>query len=131
MRYEIDERDLDVLLAQKAKYIGRRNVDWIDILNGIIVAITAITSHYFKMVTLNTAVKLVLFISGTLAVVMEIINMVRMKTDNYTAEQMKSDIASLNKVQKNYSIIAVRDCFRVHTNRFLQYYDEGWKCWFF
>lgn len=37
----------------------------------------------------------------------------------------------MNKTEREYSIVAIRDTFRESPDRFLVYYDEGWKCWFF
>jgi len=131
MRYQIEEKDLDALLAKRANRIGSPNMDLMELLNGCIVALTAITVDYFQNFTLNIAVKTGLFILGTASVIMELVTLHHNRKEPYTVSQLKQDIASLNKVQKNYSILAIKDSFDRHPNHFLQYYDEGWNCWFF
>lgn len=132
MRYQIDEKDLDALLARRASYIGAKNVSAFDLINGCIVTLTALTSNYFPTHTAwNIALKTLFFILGVTSILMELRVAFQKARNKYTVDQMKSDIAGLNKIQKNYSIIAIKDRFTSHPDRFLQYFDEGWKCWFF
>ena len=41
---------------------------------------------------------------------------------------MIKDIISLNKIQHNHSLVALKDSFSTKGNRFLVYYDERWDC---
>ncbi len=132
MRYQIEEKDLDALLARRSSYIGSEKIHSIDLINGCIVTITAVVSDYFpSYMPINIAIKTGLFIFGAASILAELKGLWLNKSHNYSVDQMKREIEELNKVQKNYSIVAVKDSFCAHPNRFLQYYDEGWKCWFF
>ena len=41
------------------------------------------------------------------------------------------DIENLNEIFHRFSLIAIKDDFEEFSNKFLLYYDEIWKCWFF
>lgn len=41
------------------------------------------------------------------------------------------DIENLDEILHKFSIVAIKDTYQSFANRFLLYYDNAWKCWFF
>lgn len=46
-------------------------------------------------------------------------------------KQLLNDIKNINGIEHPFSLIAIKDTFHEHPNRFLLYYDVRWKCWLF
>lgn len=50
---------------------------------------------------------------------------------NYKAEDLYKDILSMNNIRHKFSLVAVRNNYSQHPNKYLLHYDERWKCYLF
>lgn len=49
-------------------------------------------------------------------------------TNKFDFAKMYDDIRNMNKIEHPFSIIAIKDSFNEHPNRFLLHYDPRWDC---
>lgn len=57
-----------------------------------------------------------------------IVDIISSKKNNYTYEDLLSDINKLNEIAHNHSIVLIKDSFQRFPNRFLVYEDKRWGC---
>lgn len=49
----------------------------------------------------------------------------------YGHERLLADIENLDRTEHRHSLVALKDTFAAVPSKYLLYYDEKWKCWFF
>ena len=127
MRMLIDNRDLELLLEKKKKFIGNKvTVD--TMIAGISFLLSVFTATYSDWFGIPGIVfKTVFCFIGILYCAKIVKDIVEMYRDKYNHEMLMNDIRELNLIQHNHSLIAIRDTFEKE-NRFLVYYDERWDC---
>ena len=132
MKMLIDKIKLKYLLEQKRDYI-KRSIDGIDIVITALLYIVSLLCSDFKTV-LGIDARVIQTLSWVVAVVLlcygfcQIYRSIRYK---YNHIQLYQDIENLNEVVHRFSIVTVKDEYKEFPNRFLLYYDQSWKCWFF
>ena len=57
-----------------------------------------------------------------------IVDIISSKKNNYTYEDLLSDINKLNEIAHNHSIVLIKESFQRFPNRFLVYEDKRWGC---
>ena len=128
----LEENSLRLLLEQKRRYIGRKELGIPDIIAGITTFISAYTAACkdYGFVSGNW-IKHVLEIAGVGLVVWGIYAMIKNQKDNYSAEDLYQDMKQMNVIQHQFSIVVLKDTFHKFPNHYLLYYDERWNCRFF
>lgn len=132
MKLLIDKIKLKLLLEEKRDYI-KHPVDGLDIVITAVLYMVSLLCSDFKSVFGIPALVLT-----TLAWVLAVgllffgcYKVHRSKKYRYDHTMLFTEIENLNEVLHRLSIVAVKDGFQEFSNRFLLYYDQTWKCWFF
>lgn len=132
MKMLIDKIKLRLLLEKKRDYI-RHTVDGIDILIAAIVYVVSLMCSDFKS-AFGIDEKIIETLAWVFAVVILIYGLYRMVKSfchRYNHELLYKDIENLDEVLHKFSVIGIKDYYNEFANRFLLYYDDAWKCWFF
>lgn len=125
----ISDTDLKLLLERHRDDIGRNVKQGIaDIFAGVTFSLTAILGDYPHIWISSQTWKAILFILGASFAVYGGITTVKAIKSKYTHNQLYSDIEQLNEISHPFSIVAIKDTFNDHPNRFLLHYDRDWKC---
>ena len=128
MRLLIDETELELLLEKKRQYIGNK-VTADTIIAGVSFLLSSFTASYTDVLGIPGMVLKTVFCMIGLAYMLKIsFDLVEMQKNKYDHKILAIDIISLNKIQHNHSLIALKDSFSTKGNRFLVYYDERWDC---
>lgn len=132
MKLLIDKIKLKYLLEQKRDYI-RNSIQGIDlIITAIIFMFSLLCSDFHSIFGIHPYV--VATIAWILAIVILLYGLIKLIISiqyRYSHEILYHDIENINEVLHRFSIVAVKDDFLPHANRYLLYYDNAWKCWFF
>ena len=107
MRMLIDNRDLELLLEKKKKFIGNKvTVD--TMIAGISFLLSVFTATYSDWLGIPGIVfKTVFCFIGILYCAKIVKDIVEMYRDKYNHEMLMNDIRELNLIQHNHSLIAV------------------------
>lgn len=128
MKILINDTKLNLLLEQKKQYIGKKvTVD--NVLSAASFLISVVLATYEDLFGVPGLVFKVTFVLlGIFFTAKSIYDLVSGRKNNYTYEDLLSDINKLNEIQHNHSIVVIKDTFQKHPNRFMVYDDERWKC---
>lgn len=128
MRLLIDKTDLELLLEKKREYIGNKvTID--TIIAGISFLLSVFTATYEDILGIpGIVLKTVFCIIGIGYVIKILHDIVIMCKDRYDHNTLANDIISLNKIQHNHSLVAIKDTYDTEAQRFLVYDDERWDC---
>ncbi len=133
MRFLIDQLKLKLLLEEKREYIGYSKYQGLDVLiTGIVFAVSLLCSEFKTIWIFDRLV--IQTIAWIIAIVLIVYGAYRMyiaRKHRYNHHSLYRDIENLNQVLHAFSIVALKDTYNTYANRFLLYYDETWKCWFF
>lgn len=127
MRLLIDEKDLALLLEKKRDLIGNKvTVD--TIIAGISFLLSVITASYDDLLGirgLGIVLKTIFCLIGIVYCLKIGKDVSEMKKNKYDHEVLLKDIESLNMIQHNHSLVAIKN---EKENSYLVYYDERWDC---
>ena len=124
----IDETKLELLLEQKKEYIGTR-VALDSVLSAISFLVSVGLASYPNILGVTgNVLKIFFMVVGIGFTIKSIYDVVYSKRNEYTKEDLFTDIESLNQITHNHSIVAIKDTFNDHPNRYLVYYDSRWNC---
>ena len=128
MRLLIDKTDLELLLEKKREYIGKKvTID--TIIAGVSFLLSAFTASYNDILGISGIVlKTIFCVIGMAYIIKIIFDIIDMYKNKYDHNILAQDIISLNKIQHNHSLIAIKDTFDNESQRFLVYDDERWDC---
>lgn len=128
MKIYIDDTKLKLLMEEKRDLIGNK-IQWDALVSALSFIISVATASYGNFLFIpKLAVKtffLIIAVAYFFKVLYECINA---KTHKYDHKDLTNDILSLNTIQHNHSLIAVKDTFNVDSKRYLLYFDEKWDC---
>lgn len=132
MKMLIDKIKLKLLLEQKREYI-RHPKEGIDILITAILYIVSLLCSDFKSVFgINPLViQTLAWVIAVILIVYGLYRLIKSCKLKYDHNKLLYDIENLNEIFHRFSLIAIKDDFEEFSNKFLLYYDEIWKCWFF
>lgn len=131
MKILIDEVKLNLLLEQKKNFIGK-TVTWDSTISAISFVISVIFASYKKVwIIPGTVFKTIFLIIGIAFSIKVFYDIFKSKKNSYNYQDLLTDINKLNEITHNHSIIAIRDEFNSHSNRFLVYNDTKWSCLLF
>lgn len=127
----LDEKDLKLLLEQKKDRIGHNRLDGIDtVISGVSFLASALTATYDMFGEIGSRGLKIFFIALSIFfVILGICFMIRSIKKKYGHEKLYEDI--MKKNINPHTLVAIKDRFKQHPNRFLVYYDSKWNCWFF
>lgn len=69
-----------------------------------------------------------LFIVGAAALTYGTFKALRFAKNHYTSEKLYKDVENMNEAKHCFSLVAIKDTFNKHPNRFLLKYDSDWDC---
>ena len=132
MKMLIDKIKLKLLLEEKRDYINN-SVDGIDTVITVIVYVISLLCCEFKPIFgINPIVLQTLaWVIAVLLLIYGIIKIVKSCKYKYNHNILFHDIENLDEILHKFSIVAIKDTYQDFANRFLLYYDNAWKCWFF
>ena len=115
-------------MEKKKEFIGK-NVVWDSSLSATSFLISVILATYEDFLGIPGIVLKTLFvILGLFFTGKSIVDIISSKKNNYTYEDLLSDINKLNEIAHNHSIVLIKDSFQRFPNRFLVYEDKRWEC---
>lgn len=115
-------------MKKKKQFIGK-NVVWDSSLSAISFLLSVILATYEDFFGIPGIVLKTLFvILGLFFTGKSIVDIISSKKNNYTYEDLLSDINKLNEIAHNHSIVLIKDSFQRFPNRFLVYEDKRWEC---
>lgn len=115
-------------MEKKKQFIGK-NVVWDSSLSAISFLLSVILATYEDFFGIPGIVLKTLFvILGLFFTGKSIVDIISSKKNNYTYEDLLSDINKLNEIAHNHSIVLIKDSFQRFPNRFLVYEDKRWGC---
>ncbi len=128
----INKTDLKLLLEKKRDCIGRGN-QGIDVLfAGLSFGLSIFCAEFHGIAYISgDTIRTVSILLAIGFCIRGIYMIIKDSKDKYGHNKLYDDIESLNQIQHNFSIVAVKDTFNKYSNRYLLYYDEGWDCKFF
>lgn len=132
MNLLLDETKLKLLLTEKRDYIGTTY----DILGVTIPIVTYIVSlfcsDFHDTVFLEAStIRIVAYLLAGIYVCDLLRRIVASFKRKYNYELLYEDIRKMNEIKHYFSLVAIKDEYEEFSNRFLLYYDQAWKCWFF
>jgi hypothetical protein len=132
MKLLIDKIKLKLLLEEKRDFVGNK-IEGIDtFLAGLFFLLSLLCSDYHDIGPVNgVVIKTLAFVIGLSASLYGIKKICVSIIYKYDHKILYHDIENLNEITHPFSIVAIKDTFNEFSNRFLLYYDEAWKCWFF
>jgi len=126
MKLRIDDAELEKLLAEHSRYIGKSLAAGAsDIIGGAGWPMAAFASPW------PAYVQWPIGLAGFVYSAYGAYEMMQAKRKPYNYEQLMEDIRNMDRTEKRSSIIAVRDSSGNARNKFLLYWDSRWKCDFF
>lgn len=127
----IDREKLNLLLDSKKQYIGNKiTID--SILSSVSFLVSVLFASYDDVFGISGKLLKYLFVCcGLWFTYRTIKEAIASKTNNYSFEDLLSDINKLNEIQHNHSIVVIKDTFNSFSNRFLVYDDLRWNCLLF
>ncbi|MCR5703703.1 MAG: hypothetical protein K6G85_03695, partial [Eubacterium sp.] len=132
MNILLDETKLENLLLKRKEHIGNNSILWTEILAVISYTVSLFCSDFHD--TFGLQASTLQTIANGIAIVflfvlaVQIIKQIRNK---YNFEILYEDIMNMNQIKHYFSLVAIKDDYEQYPNRFLVYYDQSWKCWFF
>lgn len=133
MNMLIDRNELQLLLEKRRSEIGWGGLSGVDSLfAGATFLITTLPTKYESVWNIpGGAVKAFLILLGAAYTVFGLVVLFLRFFHNYDHEKLFREIEGMDKVKYAYTIVAIKDTFHAHANRFLLYYDTQWDCRFF
>lgn len=130
MNLYIDETELHLLLVQKRDFI-KNKIEGLDTLfAGLSFTIPILCAKYENFFAIpGEVIQTICVMLGLFFVGRGLYLIHNSKKNSYSHETLFKEICDLNT--HPFSIVAVKDTFNKHPNRFLLYYEERWKCKFF
>lgn len=126
----IDEKDVELILAEHKDYIGNQK-GWIEELLNAVVFIFSATTAEINILNIPSIVFNTIF--GCVGVGMAILafkNGYQYFWKNYTKEDLFMDIKK-KALHRRFTLVAVKNTFDKFPNKFLLYHDDDWDCEFF
>lgn len=115
-------------MEKKKQFIGK-NVVWDSSLSATSFLLSVILATYEDFFGIPGIVLKTLFvILGLFFTGKSIVDIISSKKNNYTYEDLLSDINKLNEIAHNHSIVLIKESFQRFPNRFLVYEDKRWGC---
>ena len=127
----IDKTDLAYLLEKNKAKIGHNAREGKDVIaNSATFFFSALFSSYDTYgVLLGYIAKAVAVFVSAGFLVWGVYKFIRSKKDKYGSDQLMKDIENIDKTEHKFSLVAIKDTFNEHPNRFLTCYNEKWACW--
>lgn len=132
MKLLIDQLKLELLLERRRDYI-HQNGGGLDVLfAGISFVLSTVCADFRDVLVFSgNSMKTVSMILGVAFSIRGIYMVVKSSRNKYTHLDLGREITEMNEIQHRFSLVAIKDTFKEHSNRFLLYYDERWDCKFF
>lgn len=129
----IDRTELALLLERNKEKIGHNRCEGADVVTNALAFLfsTAFSSFDEYGIALGIIIKATALLVGVGFLLHGIIKIKKSRATKYGSEQLMKDINQLDKTEHKFSLIAIKDTFHAHPNRFLTCYNEKWKCWMF
>ena len=132
MNILLDETKLENLLLKRKEQIGNSSDLWAELLAVVTYIVSLFCSDFhgafgLQPSTLQTIANVVAIVF-LFVLTVQIIKRIRNK---YDYEMLYEDITNMNQIKHYFSLVAIKDDYEQYPNRFLVYYDQSWKCWFF
>lgn len=127
---KIDEKDIELILAEHKEYIGVQK-GWIEeLFNAILFIFSAITAEIHILNIPSVVFNTVFGCIGVGMTILAIKNGYKYFCKKYTKEDLLMDIKK-KALYRRFTLVAVKNSFDKFPNKFLLYYDKDWDCEFF
>lgn len=132
MRMLIDKIKLRLLLEEKRDYISH-SLEGIDvIITAVLYVISLLCSDFKSVFGIDKAViETLAWVIAVIVFAYGIYKLWKSSRYRYSHTRLFHDIENLYEVLHSFSLVALKDEFNKHANRFLLHYDDSWQCWFF
>lgn len=132
MKMLLDKIKLRLLLEKRRDHI-KNKVEGIDILITALIYVVSLLCCEFKTVLGldKMVIQTLAWVLAFAIIVYGVYKMIKSLKNRYNHEMLFGEIENLDEVLHKFSIVAIKDSFEKYANRFLLYYDDNWKCWFF
>lgn len=129
----IDDTDVQLLLEKHRDDIGYHTGSAIaDIFAGLTFGISSMFGSYRSALWISGETwGFILPVFGFAFTIYGIVTLIKSMKNNYSHQKLHNDLIDLNRISHPFSIVAIKDTFNLHPNRFLLYYDKRWNCKFF
>lgn len=125
----IEDIALENLLEKRKNQIGIHYESAIaDIFSGATLFFSSIPASYPSYLLDGKLWRFIFLLMGFLFSVRGLIILYKAHRHNYSHNKLYDEIYALNELQHPFSIVAVKDSFRKHPNRYLLHYEPDWKC---
>lgn len=132
MKLLIDKLKLELLLERRRENINK-NDSGADVFFAGFSFFLSTACAEFKDIWIisGISIKTISIILGIGFSIRGIYMVINDNLNKYTHLDLGREITDLNEIQHRFSLVAIKDTFNEHPNRFLLYYDERWDCKFF
>lgn len=129
----LNTAELRLLLEKKRDKIGHTGAEGLsDVSSGFLFVITTLPVTYPTVFMLSGAqYKNFCLAIGGMIMLYGGFKLVQSQKSKYGHERLFADIKDLDRTEHRHSLVALKDTFTAVPSRYLLYYDEKWKCWFF
>ena len=129
----LNTAELRLLLENKRDKIGHTGTEGMsDVTSGFLFVITTLPATYPTVFMLSGAqYKNICLALGGLIMLYGAYKYAQSQKSKYGHERLLADIENLDRTEHRHSLVALKDTFAAVPSKYLLYYDEKWKCWFF
>lgn len=127
----LSEDRLQLILEKHKGSIGNKS-NWSNVITGITFIISTLSAQYSDFAYVSgEIIKTVFLVVASIATCWGILMEITKKKDQFNQEKLFEEMKVANEIEHPFSIVAIKDTFEKYPNKFLLYYDNRWKCWFF
>ena len=132
MELLINKLKLKLLLEKRRQQIGHRTEGYDVLLTGVLFIASLFCSDFRDLFGVNHLVyQTVAWVLGLAITGYGIIKIIISRKHSYSHDVLYNEIENLDEILHRFSLVAIKDTFNEFPNRFLVYYEESWRCWFF
>lgn len=125
----INDDKLDKLLNSRKSHIGVGiNKAFMDIFTSIA---TAFTFYLIPEGSIPELLRWGLILLSFIYAIYVIISSLKSLVSGYNYKTLEEEIVGLDETKHRHSLVAIKNTFSTHPNKFLVYWDERWKCYLF
>lgn len=127
----LSEDRLQLILERHKDQIGSKS-NWGNIITGITFFLSTVAASYEDMPFVNGKIlKMVILLGSGFFTIWGIIMEIYNQKNKFNNEKLYEEMKEANEIEHPFSIIAIKDTFEQYPNKYLLYFDNRWKCWFF
>ena len=129
----LNTAELRLLLEKNRDKIGHTGAEGLsDVSSGFLFVIATLPATYPTVFMLSGAqYKNFCLAIGGMIMLYGGYKLVKSQKSKYGHECLLEDIKNLDRTEHRHSLVALKDTFAAVPSKYLLYYDEKWKCWFF